>query len=68
MVPTDLWKKTSQRALPVWLGWIGVAAGIIALASIVFFPWFLIALWLLVASAILFAAGSPRRTAATSYP
>jgi hypothetical protein len=49
------------RVLPVWLGWVGVAAGIIALASIVFFPWFLIALWLLAASAILFAAGSPAR-------
>src|ERR671930_565741 len=52
-----------SRALPVWLGWIGVAAGIIALASIVFFPWFLIALWLLAASVILFVAGSPRRLA-----
>jgi hypothetical protein len=52
------------RALPVWLGWIGVAAGIIALASIVFFPWFVIALWLLVASAVLFVAGSRQRTAA----
>ena len=49
------------RALPVWLGWIGVAAGIIALASIVFFPWFLIALWLLAASGILFAANSRAR-------
>ena len=54
------------RALPVWLGWIGVAAGIIALASIVFFPWFVIALWLLAASVILFVAGSPARTAPTS--
>jgi Domain of unknown function (DUF4386) len=52
------------RVLPVWLGWIGVAAGIIALASIFFFPWFLIALWLLTASAILFRAGSPARGAA----
>ena len=51
------------RALPVWLGWIGVAAGIIAIASIFFFPWFVIALWLLAASGILFVAGSPRRTA-----
>jgi len=52
------------RVLPAWLGWVGVAAGIIALASIVFFPWFLIALWLLAASAILFAAGSRARGAA----
>jgi hypothetical protein len=53
------------RALPVWVGWIGVVAGIIALASIAFFPWFVIALWLLAASIILFVAGSPRRAAAT---
>jgi hypothetical protein len=49
------------RALPAWLAWIGVVAGIIALASILFFPWFVIALWLLAASGILFAANSPRR-------
>jgi hypothetical protein len=47
------------RALPVAVGWIGVVAGIIALASILFFPWFVIALWLLAASIILFRAGSP---------
>jgi hypothetical protein len=52
------------RALPVWAGWVGVAAGIIAIASILFFPWFVIALWLLAASMILFLANSPRRTAA----
>jgi len=52
------------RALPVAVGWIGVAAGIIALASIAFFPWFVIALWLLAASIILFVAGSPRRASA----
>jgi len=52
------------RALPVAVGWIGVGAGIIAIASILFFPWFVIALWLLAASIILFLAGSPRRAAA----
>jgi hypothetical protein len=52
------------RALPVAVGWLGVVAGIVALASILFFPWFVIALWLLVASAILFVAGSPRRASA----
>ena len=51
------------RALPVAVGWIGVAAGIIAIASILFFPWFVIALWLLAASIILFVAASPRRAA-----
>jgi hypothetical protein len=54
------------RALPAWVGWIGVVAGIIALASIVFFPWFVIALWLLAASIILFVAGSPRRASASA--
>ena len=54
------------RVLPAWLAWIGVVAGIIALASIVFFPWFVIALWLLVASVILFVAGSPRRASKTT--
>jgi hypothetical protein len=56
------------RALPTWLGWIGVGAGIVAIASILFFPWFVIALWLIAASAILFAAGSPSRTAPTTAP
>ena len=51
------------RALPVAVGWIGVVAGIVALASILFFPWFVIALWLLVASAVLFVAGSRSRSA-----
>jgi hypothetical protein len=55
------------RVLPVWLGWIGVGAGIIALALIAFIPWFVIALWLLAASVLLFLAGSPRR-AATAPP
>ena len=52
------------RALPVWVGWIGVVAGIIAIASILFFPWFVIAFWLLAASIILFLANSPRRASA----
>ena len=44
-------------AVPTWLGWIGAVAGILALGSIFFFPQFLIALWLLVAGALLFVAG-----------
>ncbi len=42
--------------LPAWLGWIGAAAGVLALGSIAFFPLFLIALWLLVAGVLLFVA------------
>jgi hypothetical protein len=45
------------RALPAWVGWLGVVAGIVAIASILFFPWFVIALWLLVASVLLFWRG-----------
>jgi hypothetical protein len=54
------------RVLPVAIGWIGVVAGIIALASILFFPWFVIALWLLAASIILFLANSPRRVGSSA--
>ena len=38
-----------------WAGWLGVAAGILALASIAFFPQAAIALWILVVSGLLFA-------------
>ena len=44
------------RAIPVWLGWLGVLAGIVAIVSIFFFPWFVIAVWILVASALLLRA------------
>jgi hypothetical protein len=42
------------RAVPGWLGWGGVVAGILALASIAFFPQVLIALWLVVVGILLF--------------
>ena len=35
---------------PTWAGWLGVAVGILALASIAFFPQFLFLLWILVVS------------------
>jgi hypothetical protein len=38
------------RAVPSWLGWLGVAAGILSLALLVFFPWFVLAIWILVVS------------------
>jgi hypothetical protein len=44
------------RAVPAWLGLGGVVAGILALASIAFFPQFLIALWLGVVGILLFLA------------
>jgi hypothetical protein len=41
-----------------WLGWLGVVAGIIGLASILFFTQAAIAIWILVVSGLLFARGS----------
>ena len=44
--------------VPAWAGWFGVVVGIAALGSIFFIPMILIALWLLIASVLLFRAGS----------
>jgi hypothetical protein len=38
------------RAVPAWAGWLGVVAGILSLALIIFFPWFVLAIWVLVVS------------------
>jgi hypothetical protein len=51
------------RTLPAWAGWLGIAAGVIALASIFFFPQILIALWVLTAALVLFLR--PGRQAVT---
>jgi hypothetical protein len=40
------------RALPAWLGWLSLLAGLVVVFSIFFFPWFVIALWLVVASVL----------------
>jgi hypothetical protein len=39
---------------PTWAGWVGIVVGILALASIVFFPQFLFLAWILVVSIVLF--------------
>ena len=39
---------------PTWAGWLGVVVGILALASIAFFPQFLFLLWILVVSVWMF--------------
>jgi hypothetical protein len=39
---------------PNWAGWVGVAVGILTLASIAFFPQFLFLLWILVVSFVMF--------------
>lgn len=40
-----------------WAGWLGIVAGIIALASILFFTQLAIAIWILVVSGMLFIRG-----------
>jgi hypothetical protein len=45
-------------AVPAWAGWLGVVAGILALASIVFFPQLAIAIWIVVVSVLLFVRGA----------
>jgi hypothetical protein len=52
------------RAVPTWAGWLGVVAGILSLALIAFFPWFILALWVLIVSGGMFMRGG-RATAAT---
>jgi hypothetical protein len=38
------------RAVPTWAGWLGVVVGILSLGLLIFFPWFLAAIWILVVS------------------
>lgn len=45
------------RAVPSWAGWLGVVVGILSLALVTFFPWFLFALWVLVVSGGMFMRG-----------
>ena len=44
-------------AVPRWAGWLGVVAGILALGLLVFFPWFVAAIWILVVSGGMFIRG-----------
>jgi hypothetical protein len=46
-----------------WIGWLGIAAGLLALASILFFTQLAIAIWILVVSGLLFARGSRENAA-----
>jgi hypothetical protein len=45
-------------AVPRWAGWLGVVAGILSLALIIFFPWFVAAIWILVVSIGMFVRGN----------
>ncbi len=49
--------------IPKWAGWLGIIAGILALASIIFFPQAAIGLWILIVSGLLFARGGQSRPA-----
>jgi hypothetical protein len=44
-------------AIPRWAGWIGVLAGILGLGLLIFFPWFVVAVWILVVSIGMFIRG-----------
>ena len=44
-------------AVPTWAGWLGVVAGIIGLFLLVFFPWFVVGIWILVVSIGMFMRG-----------
>jgi hypothetical protein len=46
------------RAVPGWAGWLGVAAGIVSLGLLLFFPWFVLAVWVLVVSIGIFVRAS----------
>jgi hypothetical protein len=37
-------------AVPTWSGWLGIVAGILSLGLIIFFPWFVLGIWILVVS------------------
>jgi hypothetical protein len=51
------------RAVPAWAGWLGVVVGILSLALLLFFPWFLAAAWILVVSVGMFLRGGRDSTA-----
>jgi hypothetical protein len=55
MIAASLAALVAPR-LPNWLAWLGVVAGISAIVSFFFFPWFVIAAWLVVASVLVFRA------------
>jgi len=43
-------------SMPTWAAWLGVVAGITAIFSWTFIPWFIVAVWLVVASVLVFRA------------
>jgi hypothetical protein len=45
-------------AVPRWAGWLGVVVGVLSLGLIIFFPWFVAAIWVLVVSIGMFVRAS----------
>jgi hypothetical protein len=50
-------------AVSRWLGWLGVVAGILGLGLVVFFPWFVVGIWILVVSIGMFLRSGRTQTA-----
>ena len=50
-------------AVRTWMGWLGIVAGILAIASILFFTQAAIAIWILIVSGALFLRGATRAPA-----
>ena len=67
-VPTMILAATiagmRARAIPGWAGWLSIVAGVVSLALVIFFPWFVLAVWVLVVSIGLFVRAG--RTPAVS--
>jgi hypothetical protein len=40
------------RAIPAWLGWLSVFAGVVSIFAVFFFPWIVIVVWLIVAGVL----------------
>ena len=61
------WHVVSTRSLPVWLGWIALVLGILAVAGPLGFAAFLLfPLWVLAVSIVLFRAGTAAAAPATA--
>jgi hypothetical protein len=56
------------RAWPAWAGWLGVVAGIIGLASILFFTQLAIAIWIVAVSLFLFLRWPREETSMGAMP
>jgi hypothetical protein len=55
MIAASLASLEAPRVLH-WLSWLGVLAGVTTIVSFFFIPWFIVAVWLVVASVLVFRA------------